>query len=254
PKFLSVSQAGIAEQDRILGVYHNGIAKAYPINILNFHEIVNDFFKDHPVVVTYCPLCGSGIVFDAEINGERKTFGVSGLLYNSDILLYDRETESLWSQLKNESVSGEMKGWSLVKIATANTTWGKWKENHPETLVLSKETGFARDYSRNPYPGYAQSAKIYFEVAEMDDSYHPKEMVVGLEINGKHKAYPFSELKKSGEHEIEDVFQDQKLSISFDADSQSAEIRDAEGKIIQTVMNFWFAWYAFYPKTEVFKF
>ncbi len=252
PKFLSARQARIADQERVLGVNHNGIAKAYPINILNFHEIVNDYFGEHPIVVTYCPLCGSGIAFDAKINGERKTFGVSGLLYNSDVLLYDRETESLWSQLKNQSVSGEMTGLSLVKIATANTTWGNWKENHPETLVLSEDTSFGRDYSKNPYPGYAQSAKIYFDVTEMDDRYHPKEMVVGLEINGKHKAYPFSELVKSGESVIEDVFQDQILSIRFDANSQSAEIRDAEGNVIPTVMNFWFAWYAFYPDTDVF--
>lgn len=252
PTFITASEATMEKGGRVLGVVFNGVAKAYPISILNYHEIVNDRFGNAPVVITYCPLCASGLAFDAVVDERTLTFGVSGLLYNSDVLLYDRETESLWSQLKNESVSGEMKGRSLVKIATANTTWGKWKKNHPKTLLLSEKTGFNRDYSRNPYPGYAQSARIYFEVAEMDESYHPKEMVVGLEINGKHKAYPFSELSKSGEPEIEDAFQGQKLSIRFDAKSQSAEIRDAKGNIIPTVMNFWFAWYAFYPETEVY--
>ncbi len=253
PEFIRASQANIENDARILGVYHEGIAKAYPINILNFHEIVNDQFKDHPVVITYCPLCGSGIAFDAMIDGARKTFGVSGLLYNSDVLLYDRETETLWSQLMNEAVAGDLKGKKLDKIATANTTWAKWKATHPKTLLLSEKTGFNRDYTRNPYPGYAASAKTYFEVAEMDDSFHPKEMVVGLEVDGKHKAYPFSELEKHPHSVVEDVFQGRKLSVEFDKASQSAEIKDEKGNIIPTIMNFWFAWSAFNPDTEVFR-
>lgn len=100
PKFLSASKASLSNNDRILGVHENGIAKAYPIAIMNYHEIVNDLFGNKAVVVTYCPLCGSGIAFNAKINDQTLSFGVSGLLYNSDVLLYDRETESLWSQLK----------------------------------------------------------------------------------------------------------------------------------------------------------
>ncbi len=253
PEFKQVSQANIENDARILGVYYNGIAKAYPINIPNFHEIVNDQFKGHPIVITYCPLCGSGIAFDAMIDRASKTFGVSGLLYNSDVLLYDRETETLWSQLMNEGVVGELKGRKIDKIATANTKWAKWKATHPETLVLSEKTGFNRDYTKNPYPGYASSAKTYFEVAEMDDSFHPKEMVVGLEVDGKHKAYPFSELEKRSNSVVEDLFQGLNLFIEFDEESQSAEIKDEKGNIIPTIMNFWFAWYAFYPDTEVFR-
>lgn len=252
PVFIEAKQATLKNDDRILGVYENGISKAYPINILNFHEIVNDHFGDDPVVVTYCPLCGSGIAFDALINGEPKTFGVSGMLYNSDVLLYDRETESLWSQLKYEAVSGALVGKELKILNTANTTWQAWREKHPNSLVLSEKTGFNRNYSQNPYPGYDNSTAIYFSVSESDSRYHPKEMVLGLEIQGKSKAYPFSELEKSGKKEIHDKFQGKSLRIVYDADAKSAEIIDNKGNPIPAVTNFWFAWFAFNPDTEVF--
>ncbi|MEX2591859.1 MAG: DUF3179 domain-containing protein [Anditalea sp.] len=253
PVFLKASQASLKNDDRILGVYENGIAKAYPINILNFHEIVNDHFGDDPVVVTYCPLCGSGIAFDARIKGEPKTFGVSGMLYNSDVLLYDRETESLWSQLKYEAIAGALAGEELQILNTANTTWKAWKEKHPNSLVLSEKTGFNRDYSLDPYPGYGRSSKLYFSVSDQDERFHPKEMVIGLQLNGKTKAYPFSELEKSGKKEIQDKFQGKSLRIVYNANSKSAEIFDDIGNPIPAVTNFWFAWFAFNPDTEIYK-
>ncbi len=253
PKFIQAEKTKIADEGRVLGVYHNDIAKAYPIPILNFHEIVNDFFGDQPIVVTFCPLCGSGIAFDTMIDGERKTFGVSGLLYNSDVLLYDRQTESLWSQLMGEAVTGPMNGKKLEMIPTSNTTWEHWKEMHPNTLVLSEDTGFTRDYTKNPYTGYAQSTKLYFEVSEKDNRFHPKEMVMGLEINGKHKAYPLSELAKSNSTETKDNFQGKEILIRYNPKSKSAEAVGPDGKILPTVLNFWFAWYAFYPDTAVYE-
>ena len=254
PVFLAGKNRSLNADDRILGVYHNGIAKAYPISIMNFHEIVNDEFKADPVVVTYCPLCGSGVAFDSKVDGTKKTFGVSGLLYNSDVLLYDRETETLWSQILNEAVSGPLQGKSLKKLPTMNTTWEKWYDRHPETLVLSENTGFKRDYDRNPYPGYMESRQLYFQVENEDDRYHPKEMVLGLELKGNFKAYPFSELSKVSKSQITDSFEGRKLIIEFDQKSYSAEILDANTKeVIPTIANFWFAWVAFHPETEVFE-
>ncbi len=254
PVFVQGKKGSLENDARILGVYHNGIAKAYPIAIMNYHEIVNDDFTTDPVVVTYCPLCGSGVAFDAKVEGNRKTFGVSGLLYNSDVLLYDRETETLWSQILNEAVAGPLLGKNLKKLPTMNTTWEKWFDRHPETLVLSEKTGFNRDYDRNPYPGYVQSRKLYFQVENEDDRYHPKEMVLGLEINGSYKAYPFSELSKVGGGKIKDKFENKNLIIEFNQESYSAEIYDADTKeILPTIANFWFAWYAFHPETEVFQ-
>ncbi len=254
PKFLKASETLLDQNVRILGVYKNGIAKAYPINILNFHEIVNDHFGEQPVVITFCPLCGSGIAFDALIKGKPKTFGVSGLLYHSDVLLYDRETESLWSQLKYQAVAGPLVGESLKMLNTANTTWKSWKEKYPNTLVLTEETGFKRDYSRNPYPGYEDSPGLYFSVSGQDARFHPKETVIGLEINGNFKAYAFSELEKLNGKELKDSFKGKDLIIKYDPSSKSAEIFDAEANPIPAVTNFWFAWFAFHPDTEVYQF
>ena len=114
PKFVNANHADFIQAgDRVLGVARNGIAKAYPINILNWHEIVNDQFGDEGIAVTFCPLCGTGMAFKADIQGKIRDFGVSGLLYNSDVLLYDRDSESLWSQIAREAVSGPLLGTSL---------------------------------------------------------------------------------------------------------------------------------------------
>jgi len=159
---------------------------------MDYQEIVNDQFNGKPVVITYCPLCGSGVSFDADIDGQKRTFGVSGLLYNSDVLLYDRETESLWSQIMFEAISGPSKGTLLIPIITTTTTWKKWKALHPDTKVLSTQTGHSRNYDRSPYGNYNQERGLYFPVKNQSDKYHPKEWVIGIKIGNKYKAYPFS--------------------------------------------------------------
>ena len=104
PLFVDSSRAGLSDTDRVLGLSFGAVARAYPVRILNWHEIVNDRIADQPVAVTYCPLCGSGMAFDARVGGQITRFGVSGLLYNSDVLLYDRRTGSLWSQIMARAV------------------------------------------------------------------------------------------------------------------------------------------------------
>ena len=241
-----------SDEDRILGVEINGVAKAYPIGILNYHEIVNDYFDDVPVVITYCPLCGSGVAFYARIVDKNRTFGVSGLLYNSDVLLYDRESESLWSQIMGQAVAGPLKGTKLEIISTYYTTWKDWKERYPQTLVLSAKTGFSRDYQRTPYVGYDQSEALYFPVDKLNKSYHPKERVLGIDVNGKYKAYPFSELQRSN-NQFWDTFNGQKFKILFDKDQQSARVLNEQGQELPSYVSFWFAWAAFHKKTEVYK-
>ncbi len=167
-------------------------------------------------------------------------------------MLYDRETESLWSQLLFKAVSGPLVNTKLQALATANTSWENWLEKHPESLVLFEETGFKRDYSRDPYPDYSKSSKLYFPVSGNDERFHPKEMVIGLEIFGKYKAYPFSELRKLKSTVLNDTFQGKNLIVKYDQKSDSAEIIDNDGNIILTVTNFWFAWIAFHPETAVY--
>ena len=253
PRFVAANQYNEFESDtRVLAVRFNGVSKAYPIKIMNYHEIVNDDFNGVPIVVTYCPLCGSGLSFITEIEGIQTEFGVSGLLYNSDVLMYDRNTNSLWSQLKQEAIAGKLVGHTLKPVITENTTLSEWTDRHPETLILSKNTGFSRNYESTPYVGYDQTKQLYFPVSDSDDSFHPKEMVLGVELNGSFKAYPFRELVKA-QNPILDEFMGQQLQIHFDKKHKSARLIQADESI--TFFNtFWFAWYTFHPTTDVFKY
>ena len=252
PKFVRAKDADFLKpEDRILGVERNGVVKAYPISILNWHEIVNDHFRQEPIVITFCPLCGTGMAFEATVRGKPLTFGVSGLLYNSDVLLYDRDSESLWSQIMKQSISGKHQGECLHHVPLQHTNWADWSERYPDTLVLSDNTGFSRDYQRSPYQGYDKSRQLYFPVAFRAKGYHPKERVLGLEFNGHYKAYPFIELSKT-DGLIEDTLAAQQFTIKFDIEHQTASAYDPSGRLLPSTTAFWFAWYAFHPQTEVF--
>ena len=252
PAFISAKDAAyLKSRDRVLGIELNGIARAYPIRILNYHEIVNDAFGDQAVVVTYCPLCNSGIAFNAMVGRVRLEFGVSGLLYNSDVLLYDRQTGSLWSQIKKMAISGDMKGTALTAFPLRHTTGRDWVERNPHTEVLSDETGFRRNYKVNPYPNYARNSALYFPVAEENSQYRRKSLVLGLEIDGHFKAYPFSELSKSP-REFVDEFQGRTFEVQYDDKNKTANIVGENGDEWPTLISFWFAWYAFHPNTEIF--
>ena len=253
PRFVPASQAGfLTENDRVLGVYHNGRAKAYPIRILNYHEIVNDYFGKDVVVVSFCPLCGTGMVFESQVGGVDRTFGVSGLLYNSDMLLYDRESMSLWSQIMAQAISGPLKGARLQSLAASHTSWLDWRNRYPETLVLSEDTGYRRDYQRSPYPGYAQSNHIMFPVNATAAQYHPKELVIGLQIGQSYKAYPFSELAKTSRDKFTDVVNGKRVYVTFNAEHRTGSVYDENNREIPTVIGFWFAWIAFHPESEVY--
>lgn len=252
PVFVKAGEAKfLSAKDRVLGIEINGIARAYPVRILNYHEIVNDSIAAEAIVITYCPLCGSGMAFSATIDGRRLEFGVSGLLYNSDVLLYDRQSKSLWSQIKKTAVTGPMKGTKLHAIPLSHTTWRDWQARHPSTQVLSTDTGFRRNYKVSPYRGYSGSGKLYFPVAEQNSQYRRKSTVLGLEIDGQFKAYPFDELKK-GPGQFTDEFQGRRFEVIYDKKNQTARIVDPEGIELPTLLVFWFAWYAFHPDTEIY--
>ncbi len=255
PRFVSADKAAFMQpRDRILGIELNGVSKAYPIGILNWHEIVNDEINGEHFAVTYCPLCGTGVAFSAEVDGNQLDFGVSGLLYNSDVLLYDRQSDSLWSQIKSQAISGEMRGKKLSRLALTHTNWGDWLQQHPRTQVLSQDTGYSRDYSRNPYAGYEQSRSLYFQVSHKAPAYyHPKERVLGLQVGDSFKAYPFSEIDKSGKARINDVFAGERFTIHWDRNNQRAEIHDAAGELVPAIEGFWFAWFTFHPETEIYR-
>ena len=255
PRLIKPGEADfLSGDDRVVGIKIDGVAKAYPISILNWHEIVNDEINGQNYAITYCPLCGTAVAFDANIDGKVTEFGVSGLLYNSDVLLYDRNTESLWSQITSSSVAGKLVGKKLNRIPISHTTWQDWQQKHPDTLVLSDQTGHSRDYSRNPYSGYETSRTIYFSVNNSaPDTYHPKELVVGLEFDGVFKAYPFVELEKNGKSSFSDSIKGNKITVQWDNKNRSVTIMNRAGKEIAGIQGFWFAWFAFHPETEVFR-
>ena len=255
PELIDAEAASyLKPDDRVIGVTMDGNSRAYPIAILNWHEIVNDTINDQRYAVTFCPLCGTGVAFYSDIAGSTTDFGVSGLLYNSDVLLYDRETESLWSQIMSQAVAGKLVGEKLKAFPVSHTTWRDWVKQHPGTQVLSTATGYSRDYSRNPYKGYEQSRQLYFGVNQRaPDTYHPKEQVIGLEIDGVYKAYPFAELERNNQSQFKDSINGVSITIDWDSENRSVELFDSSGKRIAGIQGFWFAWFAFHPDTLVFK-
>jgi hypothetical protein len=250
PRFVPAGKAGLAPEDRVLGVLHRGVSRAYPVRILNWHEIDNDRIAGDPVAITYCPLCGSGVVFSSVVAGRELSFGVSGLLYESDMLLYDRQTESLWSQLKYQAVTGPMLGAKPARLPVEHTTWQDWRARHPRTEVLSFDTGHARDYGRDPYAGYDRDPAIFFPVSRTDARLDPKAWVLGIERNGLHKAYPLDKLGVASGR-LQDAVGGEAVTIHFDARHRTARALDAQGRDIPTVIAFWFAWAAFNPGTEL---
>jgi hypothetical protein len=253
PAFVGARDAtNLRPDDMVLAIVRNGIAKAYPIRILNWHEVVNDRFGADDIVITFCPLCGSGVAFESKAGGRALRFGVSGLLYNSDVLLYDRETQSLWSQIRAQAVAGPLKGGRLAAVPVLHTTWADWRVRHPDSLVLSQKTGYSRDYNGDPYAGYEKSAELMFPVRFRAEGYHPKERVLGIELGGKAKAYPFVELAK-GAGEIADTLAGRAVRIRYSREYQSAEAFDAKGQPLVATTLFWFAWAAFHPETELYR-
>lgn len=246
PQFVSAAtDTFMRADDRVLGVTINGVAKAYAVRILDWHEVVND----PPLIVTYCPLCGSGMAF--ETAGRR--FGVSGLLYNSDVLLYDRETESLWSQILGLAINGPLKGQTLEDYPLLHTTWEKWLAAHPDTLVLSPRSGytnFGYDERNKNYARYEQSPRTMFPVSNRDRRFHAKAWVLGLEIAGAHKAYAFEDLAKVPTP-LRDEIGGQAVLVHYDGTTAWAV--DDQGDPIHSVRLFWFAWFAFHPETQVFE-
>ncbi len=179
----------------VLALQVNGDARAYPLQILIWHEIVNDTVGGRPVAVTYCPLCNSGLVFDRVVDGRTLDFGTSGKLYQSDLLMYDRQTHSLWAQMEGRAVVGERAGTRLARIPANTISYGDFKAVYPAGRVLSRETGHARSYGMNPYHAYDRPDSTPFLFRGQPDRRRPpKERVVGITVGELSRAYPWSTL------------------------------------------------------------
>ncbi len=191
PQFIAVGEVDFLQDDDLVeGVVYKGKQRAYPHAILDWHEIVNDDFDDISYALTYCPLTGTGIAWDRVVDGQLTTFGVSGKLYNNNLMPYDRRTDSYWSQLKLLCVNGTLIGTEAATFPTIETTWKTWKKMYPNSEVLSKNTGYSRNYGVYPYGGYkTDNDYLLFPNSINDDRLPSKERVLGVLNKGANRVY-----------------------------------------------------------------
>jgi len=287
PGFVPVADAGFMQpDDRVIVIEVNGVERAYPTRILDHHEIVDDVVGGRPIVVTYCPLCGSAVAFSQPVNGRILTFGVSGDLYDSNLLMYDHETNSLWLQVSGEAVEGKLKGTKLAMYPVAYDTWAHWKDHHPAGEVLSIHTGYEErfgNYERSPYQGYASTPDLWFYVNRDDKRLPRKARVIGIEARGGFKAYPEEIVWQRGV--IEDDIGATHVVILADRDSsrigafergklhltlKKGVVTDQRGRrwtwagnslsldrqgplSFEIVPTFWFAWSAIHPDSALYE-
>ncbi|MCM2373967.1 DUF3179 domain-containing protein [Aporhodopirellula aestuarii] len=251
PTMVSASEATyLRAGDRVIGVESGGESRAYPLAILNYHEVINDRIGELPIAVTYCPLCDSAVVFDRWTPLGEREFGVSGLLYNSNVLMYDRsDTESLWSQVKGEGVSGPGARMKLTILPMELTTWAAWQKRHPNTTVVSSETGHRRNYQRSPYARYFKQRNLMFPAKPINNALPLKERVLGVWDDANALAIPTSAFGGKT-MQIEKSLGSKKFTVAFDADDQTIRVVKADAEL-QWMNTFWFAWYAFRPETEI---
>ena len=252
PRYVSVREADdwIRDDELVLAIIYKDVKRVYPLQIMIWHEIVNDEIAGEPILITYCPLCGSGIAFEREINGKEVEFGNTGSLYNSNLVMYDRGTESYWTQIDGLAIIGELSGTRLNPISIDTVVWRDWKDAHPDSEVLSQETGFDRDYGTDVFGAYYENSFVLFPVENRDDSVHPKTVIFGIEVDGVYKAYREDDLKEG--NSIEDVVNSVNVKVERDtAGIVKVTNLDTREEIVKE-RDFWFAWYAFHPDTELY--
>ena len=249
PPSVSADEAPWDDDERVIGVVVGGKARAYPVSMLVRHELVNDLLGGKPILVSYCPLCGTGIVYYRRVDGKLYYFAVSGLLYRSDLLMYDLETESLWSQIGAEALVGPSLGSRLAWMPSKLDSWGRWKQRHPETTVLRRDVGMKMDYRKDPYREYARSREIR-EPVKWDRRYHPKLWTLGVRLpDGSTRAYPSSEIEAAG-GAVTEKLSGFEIRVVYDEALRAFTIEAPEG--VEYIQGYWFAWSAFHPDTTVY--
>lgn len=289
PKYSDAEKAKwLRPGDRVIGVEENNRSRAFPLRILNRHEIVNTEIDGEPIVVTYCPLCRSGVTYSRELDGETLEFGVSGKLLDANLVMYDRETESYWSQIGGKAVTGPMVPKELELKFSSITNWSSWKDAHPKTEVLSRNTGIypVSSYDSNPYSDYGNREEVGYGVEEVDGRLGSKKIVYGVVIGGEAKAYTREALEN--EKIIKDTVGGEPVAVFVRPDdgSVNALIRSKDGEKVDLTLTenglvdstgkewsfkgnststggklnrvipqgfYWFAWSKFHPDTKLYK-
>ena len=278
--------------DLVVGIIKGNEAKAYPHKILDWHEIINDLVDDELITISYCPLTGTAFAWESKANGNPTSFGVSGLLYNSNLILYDRNTDSNWSQLDLQCVNGSLIGEDPTLVNIVETDWFTWKSNYPNTKVLSLNTGFTRDYGVYPYGPYrTNNDYLIFPVTPLNTRLPAKERVHAIIDNDKSKTYRFSSFSDGklvketfngnqylivGNNNLINSFKltGDYANLDFEIQVNGLQVLftdnegnkwDIFGKAIdgsrtgekltssKSVMSYWFAIAAFYPNPEIYS-
>ncbi|ROQ21420.1 uncharacterized protein DUF3179 [Marinimicrobium koreense] len=293
PNYLAASQARyLDDSDLVVGVNLKGEVRAYPHRILDWHEIINEHFGDTPYSISYCPLTGSALLWEGRSEAADPTYGVSGLLFNSNLILYDRETDSYWSQMLAESVRGPRAGEEARRLAVVETTWGNWRAMYPDSQVMDTQTGFSRDYNRYPYGSFRTDNNLIFPVSDRDERLHLKTRVLGVRIGEFSKVYPIENFTEQVEviNEVNDGYVvvgssgrnfamafnavlDDGTQLTFEAVADGPVVMEdqegtrwdifgraqsgmREGEQLEPMFSYiayWFAWAAFFPGAEVYE-
>lgn len=224
PQFVTLSQADgwLGPQEPVILVQVEDEARAYPLQILMWHEIVNDTIADVPLLVTFCPLCNTAIAFERTLDGRVLDFGTTGRLRYSNLIMYDRQTESWWQQAIGDAIAGELTGRKLTLIPATIVSWTEFRTRFPEGKVLSRETGFARDYGRNPYFGYddINQSPFLFRGPETPGTLPPMARVLTVESGGEAVAYPYTVMET--ERVINDTVGGKPVAVFWSAGTASA--------------------------------
>ncbi|MFJ6944098.1 DUF3179 domain-containing protein [Streptomyces wuyuanensis] len=259
PRFVPAGKAGfLDDDDPVFGLEYRGEVRAYPQLVLVWHEIVNDTVAGEPLAVTYCPLTGTTIGFRAPPGVQDLTLGTTGKLVNSNLLMYDRQTGSEWPQLLGTAVSGPLKGTKLDTVPLVWTTWKQWRTAHPDTEVLSTDTGALRSYGSDPYgsypgrSGYYVKGGLLFPVLATSDRFDDKHVVIGVRVGGGRLAID-KDLVRANRIVRADVGGTQ-VEARWDEKLGTARVvqRDGDRWVSADFLDaMWFAWYSFYPNSQV---
>jgi hypothetical protein len=190
-------------------------------------------------------------VYSRKINDQTYRFGVSGLLYKSNVLMYDQQTESLWSQVMQRAVTGPLAGTKLELRPSVLTTWGKWKSRHPGTDALTPATGHVRDYSKDPYEDYYASRSGLFGFLKGGPGAEDKELVVGVTIDDAVKAYRLRDIRSAGQ--VMDKLAGRQITLRFDNKIDKLTVEDGQGSTLDHIILYWFVWKGIYPASEVYR-
>jgi len=247
PEFRPATEAGfINDRDLILAVTIHEQTRVYPAVALQQHEIVNDQIDDVPFAVTYCPLCGTGMVFSRNIKGETVEFGVSGLLHDSNLVMYDRKNNNLWQQITGKSFAGPDRGYQLESLPLVMTEWKTWSEKHPLSMVLSNDKGKLNDH----YEKYRSNDKVIFG-GVTNPRLNPKSVIYGLIIGEQAIAIDLKMIKNKNEVILKTS--NVELLIQYKQDGTIITTNNINNKVYQTHRSYWFAWYTFNRNTLIFK-